>query len=143
MPTYCKHSINIYLYVLHHDLAAIGLSGHSTLLDLPTGSGKSLCYQLPALLFYRGRESSTKHKYVLVISPLVSLMDDQVKKLPSCLPGAVLSHTQSRKVGTQIHAHIDRLQMTTCYIACLPQRQECQAEFIQCSPHPSRHVCKY
>lgn len=45
----------------------------STLLVLPTGAGKSLCYQLPALLYARRSPCVT-----LVISPLVSLMDDQV-----------------------------------------------------------------
>lgn len=45
----------------------------STLLVLPTGAGKSLCYQLPALLYARRSPCLT-----LVISPLLSLMDDQV-----------------------------------------------------------------
>ncbi|XP_070923671.1 ATP-dependent DNA helicase Q4 isoform X2 [Macaca nemestrina] len=50
------------------------LSGISTLLVLPTGAGKSLCYQLPALLYARRSPCLT-----LVISPLLSLMDDQVR----------------------------------------------------------------
>lgn len=49
------------------------LSGLSTLVTLSTGSGKSLCYQLPAYLLASKRKCLT-----LVVSPLVSLMDDQV-----------------------------------------------------------------
>lgn len=49
------------------------LSGVSTLVTLATGTGKSLCYQLPAYMFARKYNCIT-----LVVSPLVSLMDDQV-----------------------------------------------------------------
>ena len=51
------------------------LSGVSTLVVLSTGSGKSLCYQLPAYLYSKRSACIT-----LVISPLVALMEDQVKK---------------------------------------------------------------
>ncbi|XP_065608420.1 ATP-dependent DNA helicase Q4 [Cyrtonyx montezumae] len=64
------------------------LSGLSTLVVLPTGMGKSLCYQLPAFLYHKRSRS-----IALVISPLVSLMDDQVSGLPSCLR-AVCVHSQ-------------------------------------------------
>src|SRR5438067_4390470 len=46
--------------------------GRDVLLVMPTGAGKSLCYQLPALA--RGGTA-------LVISPLIALMDDQASKL--------------------------------------------------------------
>ncbi|KAB8138364.1 ATP-dependent DNA helicase RecQ [Gracilibacillus oryzae] len=50
------------------------LAGNNTLAVLPTGSGKSICYQLPAMIM----EGS-----ILVISPLLSLMTDQIKEIKS------------------------------------------------------------
>src|SRR3954466_10357807 len=50
------------------------LAGHSVLAIFPTGAGKSLCYQLPALLL---------DGVTLVISPLIALMKDQIDFLNS------------------------------------------------------------
>src|ERR1700746_550988 len=53
------------------------LAERDALVVMPTGSGKSLCYQLPALM----RDDLT-----LVVSPLVSLMQDQVQALREVAP---------------------------------------------------------
>ncbi|XP_009992039.1 PREDICTED: ATP-dependent DNA helicase Q4, partial [Chaetura pelagica] len=67
------------------------LSGLSTLVVLSTGMGKSLCYQLPAYLYHKRSKCIT-----LVISPLVSLMDDQVSGLPTCLKAVCIHSNMSR-----------------------------------------------
>jgi ATP-dependent DNA helicase RecQ len=56
------------------------LAGRDVLVVMPTGAGKSLCYQLPALM----RDDLT-----VVVSPLVSLMQDQAEGLERAAPGAV------------------------------------------------------
>ena len=73
------------------------LAGKSSLALLATGTGKSLIYQLPAYM-YRERSACI----TLVVSPLVSLMEDQVSGLPSFLKAAALHYnmtaTQKEKV---------------------------------------------
>ncbi|XP_070604549.1 ATP-dependent DNA helicase Q4 isoform X2 [Erythrolamprus reginae] len=78
------------------------LSGLSTLVVLSTGMGKSLCYQLPAYLYSKRRPC-----IALVISPLVSLMDDQVSGLPQRLK-AVCVHSSMSKA--QREAAIERVK---------------------------------
>ncbi len=64
------------------------LKGESSLVVMPTGGGKSLCYQIPALLF---------PGLTIVVSPLISLMQDQVSKLrENGVHVAVLNSSLSR-----------------------------------------------
>src|SRR3990172_5739686 len=61
---------------LQEDIVSAGTAGRSLLGILPTGGGKSLCYQLPALMRYVQTGAMT-----IVISPLQALMKDQVETL--------------------------------------------------------------
>ncbi|HUA72548.1 MAG TPA: RecQ family ATP-dependent DNA helicase [Solirubrobacteraceae bacterium] len=62
------------------EVVAAALADRDALVVMPTGSGKSVCYQLPALM----RDDLT-----LVVSPLVSLMQDQVSAVRAVAPGKV------------------------------------------------------
>lgn len=70
---------------LQADIINSLLAGHDGLVIMPTGSGKSLCYQLPALMFAG---------LTVVVSPLISLMEDQVSQLRELgIPAAYLNST--------------------------------------------------
>ena len=66
--------------LLQKDIIAHVLSGKDTLAVMPTGGGKSLCYQIPALIF---------DGLTVVVSPLISLMQDQVASLNAAGVSAV------------------------------------------------------
>ena len=55
------------------------LAGNHALVIMPTGMGKSLCFQVPALVC--GEAATSKPPLSLVISPLIALMKDQVETL--------------------------------------------------------------
>ena len=90
-----------------HQIRVLGplLRGRSVLAVLPTGAGKSLCYQLPALM---------APGLTLVVSPLISLMQDQVAALrrrgiAAAYLGSSLSAEQRRTVlDAALH---DRLKL--------------------------------
>lgn len=66
--------------LLQKDIITNVLSGRDTLAVMPTGGGKSLCYQIPALIF---------DGLTVVVSPLISLMQDQVAALNAAGVAAV------------------------------------------------------
>ncbi|KAK7359409.1 hypothetical protein VNO77_01368 [Canavalia gladiata] len=68
------------------------LAGKSSVLVLPTGAGKSLCYQLPAVIL---------PGLILVVSPLVALMIDQLRALPPVIKGGLLSSTQTPEEASE------------------------------------------
>jgi ATP-dependent DNA helicase RecQ len=70
------------------------LAGRDTCVVMPTGGGKSLCYQLPAVM---------SEKTAVVISPLIALMQDQAAQLAQMgIPAAVLNSTLSNEEQTRV-----------------------------------------
>ena len=57
------------------------MAGQHSLVIMPTGMGKSLCFQIPAIAMASASEQSAKRGLTLVISPLIALMKDQVDAL--------------------------------------------------------------
>ncbi|XP_068469457.1 ATP-dependent DNA helicase Q-like 5 isoform X2 [Phaseolus vulgaris] len=74
------------------DAIKMVLAGKSGVVVLPTGAGKSLCYQLPALIL---------PGITLVVSPLVALMIDQLRQLPYVIRGGLLSSTQTPEEASE------------------------------------------
>jgi ATP-dependent DNA helicase RecQ len=89
------------------------LADRDVLVVMPTGAGKSLCYQLPALM----REDLT-----VVVSPLVSLMADQVGALEKIAPGraALVNAQQDPSVNREALARARAGEVKLLYVA--PER---------------------
>jgi ATP-dependent DNA helicase RecQ len=93
------------------------LSGRDCLAVLPTGGGKSLCYQLPALI---------RDGLVLVISPLVALMQDQVEQLQRRgIPAACLHRGLAYGDQRQLLLRIRERRLRLLYLA--PERLRLEA----------------
>ncbi|MEI6673929.1 MAG: RecQ family ATP-dependent DNA helicase [Verrucomicrobiota bacterium] len=88
------------------------LAGRSALAVFPTGGGKSLCYQLPALLL---------DGLTLVISPLIALMKDQVDALSAKgIAAARLDSTLDMDALAQVYAQLEASSLKLLYVA--PER---------------------
>jgi ATP-dependent DNA helicase RecQ len=93
-----------------------GVSHRDSLVVLPTGGGKSLCYQVPALCL---------DGMAVVISPLISLMKDQVDALLACgVPAAFINSTLSPQEKRDIADDIAGRRLKLLYVA--PERLSLQ-----------------
>ena len=88
------------------------VGGGDALVLMPTGGGKSLCYQLPALL---------RAGVGVVVSPLIALMQDQVDALHRLgIAAAFLNSSQSREESWAVRQQLQRGQLDLLYVA--PER---------------------
>lgn len=94
------------------EIAESALAGKDVLALLPTGGGKSLCYQLPALL---------RPGLTLVISPLIALMKDQVDALrANGIAATYLNSSLDASEAAQRLEHLERGEYRLLYVA--PER---------------------
>ena len=97
---------------LQEEIIAKVLDKRDTLVLMPTGGGKSLCYQLPALRF-KG--------LTLVVSPLIALMKDQVDGLrANGVPAGLLNSTLAQEEATLVQDQARQGKIKILYVA--PER---------------------
>ena len=88
------------------------LQGRDLFMILPTGGGKSLCYQLPALL---------KNGTAIVVSPLIALMQDQVKALQDRgINAKMLASSMSNEEQERVYEALQKGKIKLLYVA--PER---------------------
>lgn len=88
------------------------LAGHDTCVVMPTGGGKSLCYQLPAVI---------SGQTALVISPLIALMQDQAAQLAQMgIPAAVLNSTMAADMQNRVMRQAEKGEYRLLYLS--PER---------------------
>jgi ATP-dependent DNA helicase RecQ len=88
------------------------LAAHDTCVVMPTGGGKSLCYQLPALI---------SGKTAVVVSPLIALMQDQAAQLAQMgIPAAVINSHQNPAERRQVMERAARGEYRLLYLS--PER---------------------
>ncbi|MCY9855603.1 ATP-dependent DNA helicase RecQ [Vibrio mediterranei] len=88
------------------------IEGNDGLVIMPTGGGKSLCYQIPALV---------RSGITLVISPLISLMKDQVDQLKADgVAAECINSTQSKETLIDIYRRMNNGQLKLIYVS--PER---------------------
>jgi ATP-dependent DNA helicase RecQ len=94
------------------EVCQAAVAGRDLLLVMPTGSGKSLCYQLPAL---------ARRGTALVISPLIALMEDQVSKLAALGLRVARIHSGLDRAASR-QACVDYLSGSLQFLFVAPER---------------------
>jgi ATP-dependent DNA helicase RecQ len=95
------------------------LAAHDTCAVMPTGGGKSLCYQLPAVV---------SGKTAVVVSPLIALMQDQAAQLAQMgIPAAALNSFQNSSERNQVMANARRGEYRLLYLS--PERLAGESTF--------------
>jgi ATP-dependent DNA helicase RecQ len=92
------------------------VNGGDALVLMPTGGGKSLCYQIPAIV-----RQNAGHGVTIVVSPLIALMHDQVGALHEAgVAAAFLNSTQSFETSSALEKQLLNGELTLLYAA--PER---------------------
>jgi len=116
-----------------HQLKVIGpaLAGRSVLAVLPTGAGKSLCFQVPALVL---------RQLTIVVSPLISLMQDQVLALRSRgVVAELLNSTLDKPEQNRVLSALRQREVPLLYVS--PERLSSLAPFLrEIEARPARLV---
>ena len=98
------------------DIVEHVVAGGDALVLMPTGGGKSLCYQIPAIV-----RQQAGHGVTIVISPLIALMHDQVGALTEAgVTAAFLNSTQTFEESSALEKQLLANQLTLLYAA--PER---------------------
>jgi ATP-dependent DNA helicase RecQ len=98
------------------------LAGQHALVIMPTGMGKSLCYQIPALLLAeKHQEPDALPPLTLVISPLIALMKDQVDALANKnIAATFVNSSLDRQQRLERYRHLENGQYDLVYVT--PER---------------------
>ena len=98
------------------------LSGNDCILVMPTGGGKSLCFQLPALI---------EKGLTVVVSPLISLMEDQMNGLKELkIPTAVISSQTTREEQNRILHSMAELNTDLKIVYVTPEKMAKSKRFM-------------
>lgn len=98
----------------HQEEAIVRIAcGLSTIVVLSTGYGKSLIYQFAAKLYARAYPGSL----VLVVSPLISLMQDQLHNLSGCLRAAVCDSQMNEKEYKQLLEDLNKGKINILFMS--------------------------